>query len=292
MTAEQKKGKYVYYHCTGFEGRCGNTYIREERLADLLGDVVKPIHITEEIADDIADALRATDTDAEQQRGESLRQVEQRRRTVVSKIDRGYEDFVSDRISEVSWTRKSAEWEAELQTVVTERARLQQPRPPATATADKILELAKQAEFLYKRQDPAQQRRLLETVLSNCTFDCGTLCPTYSKPFDLLVRGNETGEWRRGWDSNIRRVLKTKNLREIRFLCFRSIRRSASVRVRFAYAKANRNTCSQRRDPLSHSAGVDHLRACNKTATGTSAVQFVEPVAPRAQRDPRGVLGG
>src|SRR5258708_4171539 len=24
-----------------------------------------------------------------------------------------------------------------------------------------------------------------------------SLCPTYSKPFDLLVRGNETGEWRR-----------------------------------------------------------------------------------------------
>jgi len=36
---------------------------------------------------------------------------------------------------------------------------------------------------------------LLEIVLSNCTFDRGTLCPTYSKPFDLLARGNETGNW-------------------------------------------------------------------------------------------------
>src|SRR5439155_15475681 len=71
----------------------------------------------------------------------------------------------------------------------------------ATVTAGKILELARQAEFLYKTQDPAEQRRLLETVLSNCTFDRGTLCPTYSSPFDLLVRGNETGNWRRGWDS-------------------------------------------------------------------------------------------
>ena len=38
MTAELKKGKYVYYRCTGFKGRCGNTYIRQEALADLLGD--------------------------------------------------------------------------------------------------------------------------------------------------------------------------------------------------------------------------------------------------------------
>jgi hypothetical protein len=67
-------------------------------------------------------------------------------------------------------------------------------------TAGKILELAKQAENHYKSQDPAEQRRLLETVLSNCTFDRGSLSATYSSPFDLLVRGNETGDWRSVWD--------------------------------------------------------------------------------------------
>jgi site-specific DNA recombinase len=28
MTAELKKQRYLYYHCTGFRGRCGNTYVR------------------------------------------------------------------------------------------------------------------------------------------------------------------------------------------------------------------------------------------------------------------------
>jgi hypothetical protein len=82
-----------------------------------------------------------------------------------------------------------------------ERARLDRSQAPTIATAEKILELAKQAEILYKSQNPTEQRRLLETVLSNCTFDRKTLCPTYSSPFDLLVKGNETGNWRRGWDS-------------------------------------------------------------------------------------------
>lgn len=107
---------------------------------------------------------------------------------------------MSDRISEAFWTRKSAEWE--LQTVDAERARLERTHAPAIATAEKILELAKKAEILYKSQNPAEQRRLLETVLSNCTFDRGSLKPTYTSPFDLLVKGNETGNWRRGWDSN------------------------------------------------------------------------------------------
>jgi hypothetical protein len=201
MTAEKKKGKYIYYRCTGFKGACGNTYMREERLAEVLGDVIAPIQITEEIAESIAAALRTTEQDAECRRVEELSQADQRRRVVVSKLDRGYEDFLEGRISEAFWTRKSQEWEAELQTIDRERSRLQQTSTVASVKAAKILELAKQAEKLYKSQIPTEQRRMLDLVLSNCTFDRGSLCPTYAKPFDLLVRGNKTGNWRRGWDS-------------------------------------------------------------------------------------------
>lgn len=51
MTAEKKKGKYIYYRCTELEGACGNTYVREEQFADLLGDVIAPLQITEEVAE-------------------------------------------------------------------------------------------------------------------------------------------------------------------------------------------------------------------------------------------------
>ena len=85
-----------------------------------------------------------------------------------------------------------------------ELGRLTAPTADWALTGERILELAKQAHFLYLKQDPAEQRRLLETVLSNCTFDRGSLCPTYTKPFDVLVRGRETEDWRREWDSNPR----------------------------------------------------------------------------------------
>src|SRR5262245_18749855 len=206
MTAEKKKGRYVYYRCTGFKGACGNTYIREEALSELLGTIVAPIQITSEVADGIASALQTSDAESERARTEALRVLDQRRAKVMAKIDRGYDDFVSGKISDGFWTRKSPEWETEVSEIDRARARLLQPRPPATATAQTILELAQRAVFLYETQDPVEQRRLLETVLSNCTFDRGTLYPTYSKPFDLLVRGNETGDWRGRRDSKIGRA--------------------------------------------------------------------------------------
>jgi Recombinase/Recombinase zinc beta ribbon domain len=133
MTAEKKKGKYVYYRCTGFKGACGNAYICQERLADLFGDVLKPIQITPDIAEGTATAIRQSDDAVECQRKASLQHIDHRRRTIVSKIDRGYEDYVSGRISEAFWARKSAEWESNLQAVDAERARLDRSQAPTVA---------------------------------------------------------------------------------------------------------------------------------------------------------------
>ena len=40
MTAERKKAKYTYCWCTNYRGSCGNTYVREEALVDLLSAIV------------------------------------------------------------------------------------------------------------------------------------------------------------------------------------------------------------------------------------------------------------
>jgi hypothetical protein len=56
----------VYYRCTGYHGACGNTYIREERLATLLGTVISPIQITPAIADDLVAALDSAGAELEQ----------------------------------------------------------------------------------------------------------------------------------------------------------------------------------------------------------------------------------
>jgi hypothetical protein len=95
----------VYYRCTGFHGACGNTYIREEKLANLLGTVITPIQITREIADDIARALRSEEADDGHRRQSTISGLDRHRQDVSGKLDRGYDDFVSGKISENFWTR-------------------------------------------------------------------------------------------------------------------------------------------------------------------------------------------
>jgi hypothetical protein len=74
--------------------------------------------------------------------------------------------------------------------VTAELSALERPAMSFVATGERIIELVKRAGILYKTQDPTQQRRVLDSVLSNCSFDRGSVSPTYKKPFDLFVRGN------------------------------------------------------------------------------------------------------
>src|SRR5262245_31008809 len=72
------------------------------------------------------------------------------------------------------------------------------------AAALQILELAQSAYSSYVTKNPREQARLAKTVVSNSTFDRGSLSPTYIKPFDVFANGGNTGDWLAKLDSKLR----------------------------------------------------------------------------------------
>jgi len=132
----------------------------------------------------------------------TIMRLQQQQLLLRSKLDRAYDDRLSGRISDELWSSKSAELEAELQRVRAEMDRHERAGHEYEATGLQILEFAQNAYSLYVTENPPEQARLVKTLLSNSTFDRGTLCPTYRKPFDLFAKGAETGDWLLRLDSN------------------------------------------------------------------------------------------
>jgi len=187
-------------------------------LSRLFGEVVRRVEIPETIADWIAEALRESQADKERFHRTAVMRLQQRYLSVQAKLDRAYEDRLAGKISDELWLRKSGEWEEELELTRRETAKHERASHDYAVTGSKILELAKNAHRLFVQQNPTEQARLLKTLLSNCTFDRGSLCPTYTKPFDLLVEGNESGAWLGGRDSNPDNVVQRRRRRLGRFL--------------------------------------------------------------------------
>jgi hypothetical protein len=125
--------------------------------------------------------------------------LQQQQLQVQAKLDKAYDDRLTGAISEELWSRRAAEWEAEINRVRGEMARLEDAGRDYAVMGLRILELAKNAYSRFNSHDPVDQAKLLKTVLSNCTFDRGSLCPTYNKPFDLFAGGNESALPERCW---------------------------------------------------------------------------------------------
>ncbi|HVP06804.1 MAG TPA: hypothetical protein VMS71_03105 [Candidatus Acidoferrum sp.] len=87
------------------------------------------------------------------------------------------------------WRDVSAKWRSEQEQVGSQIERYQSANREYVDTALEILELAERAYPLYVSQNGQEKRKLLNSVLSNCTFDGITLYPTYKNPFDLIAEG-------------------------------------------------------------------------------------------------------
>ena len=131
-----------------------------------------------------------------------MMRLQQQQLLVRAKLDRAYDDRLSGQIPDELWSRKSTELEAESQRIRAEMAQHERASHDCKASWLQILELAQSAYSLDVAENPHEQARLVKTLLSNCSFDCGTLTPTYIKPFGLFARGSENERWLLGLDSN------------------------------------------------------------------------------------------
>jgi site-specific DNA recombinase len=204
VTAELKKGRYAYYHCTGYRGKCALPYMREEELGNRLGQIVKDIYIPDEILGQLEHSLLKDKGRAEAQTKAEGERLKQRLAQVRGRIERAYLDKIDGKISEEFWGARSSDWNREEQQILMAMQGLEQQRPERILDGVKILELANKAYFLYLKQSPAEKAKLLRIILSNCKVDAASVYPTYRKPFDLIFQRAKNEEWRARRDSNPR----------------------------------------------------------------------------------------
>ena len=205
VTAELKKGKYVYYRCSGYRGKCALPRFREQEIADKMAHVLEHVQIPEEIARAIEMSLERVHV---QSRGERAQEGAHLGRELTSlhvRMDAAYMDKLDGKISEEFWRRKQTDWEGEERRINSLIAGLNDDKSgERLLNMRRILELAQNAHSLYLTRKPAEQAELLKKVLLNCSIDAVSLYPTYRKPFDLICNRVKNQEWSGREDLNLR----------------------------------------------------------------------------------------
>jgi hypothetical protein len=187
MVGEIKKGRYVYYHCTGYKGKCPKPYTREEVLEKKFTELLRGISFSEEVLAWVSQALRESHGEERKCHEEAIGKLQREHRRIQDRIDAMYMDKLDGRIDNDFFDRKASEFRTERCRVMRDIEAHQNAKKSYIEEGIRLLDLARRAPVLFENQLPAQKRKLLDFVLSNCRWNDGQLEPEYRKPFDMLA---------------------------------------------------------------------------------------------------------
>jgi hypothetical protein len=204
ITAERKKGKYVYYRCTGYRGKCATPRLTESQMSERLGAILQQIQIPDHVLACLQESLARDQEQAQTITAAQRNALQPRLSALQKRIDQAYQDKLDGKIPEDLWERKMQEWTREERRIQDAQARQEQPNNERLLTAQRTLELANKAYSLYLTRNPQEQAQLLRMVLLNCAIDGTTVQPTYRKPFDLIFERAKTEQWSGREDLNLR----------------------------------------------------------------------------------------
>jgi hypothetical protein len=140
----------------------------------------------------VKDALRQSHVDERQFHEEAIDRLQAEYKRLQNRLDAMYVDKLDGRVDQGFFDRKSAEWRAEQSRLVRTIEEHQNANQVYLDEGAHLLELSQKAYELFIKQEPREQRRLLDFVLSNCTWKDNELSVEFRQPFDLIAVAAET----------------------------------------------------------------------------------------------------
>ena len=194
VVGEVKKERYVYYHCIGYADKCqGNPaicrrhYVREEALEKQFTELLGQLKFDDEVLDWVRDALHASHADERREHEEAIKRHQAEYKRLQDRIHAIYVDKLDGLIDPAFFDKMSNQWREEQNRCQREIDRHQNADKSYLDDGVQLLELARNAQRLFAKQEPREKRRLLNFVLSNCTWEDGEVVATLRQPFDILA---------------------------------------------------------------------------------------------------------
>jgi DNA invertase Pin-like site-specific DNA recombinase len=191
FVGELKKGKYVYYHCTGNRGKCSEPYTRQEVLTQEFANVLQGLVIPPPILEWLGDAVLASDQTEQAARAQAIRKLQARFDQIQARMETMYLDKLDGRITQEFYEKHSAVWRCEQDGLLRRIQDTEKAMPAPIDQAVDMLRLTSRASELFLQQSAAEQRRLLQTVVEKAAWQDGALRMTLFEPFEIMRHSNQ-----------------------------------------------------------------------------------------------------
>ena len=159
--------------------------MREEVLEEQFTELLGRLRFDDEVLEWVREALQASHADERREHEEAIGRLRAEHKRLGERINAMYIDKLDGKIGGDFYDKFAGEWREEQTRCLREIDRHQAAEQSYMDEGVQILELARNAQSLFERQEPRQKRRLLNFVLSNCSWEDGEV--RVRQPFDLLA---------------------------------------------------------------------------------------------------------
>ena len=187
IVGEMKKQRYVYYHCAGYKRKCLEPYVREEALEGQFTELLDRLTFDAEVLDWVREALSQSHDDERQAHDEAIKRLQAQSGRLQNRLDAMYVDKLDGRIDAASFDRMAAAWRSEQAECLRLIEQHQTANQSYMAEGIRLLELARNARRLFEKQEAREKRRLLDFLVSNCSWKDNRLTAEFRQPFSLLA---------------------------------------------------------------------------------------------------------
>jgi site-specific DNA recombinase len=136
----------------------------------------------------VRDALHASHADERREHEEAIRRHQAEYKRLQDRINAMYVDKLDGLVETAFFEKMSNQWRDEQNRCLRETERYQNADKSYKDEGVALLDLARNAQRLFAKQEPREKRRLLNFVLSNCTWENGEVVATFRQPFDMLAK--------------------------------------------------------------------------------------------------------
>jgi DNA invertase Pin-like site-specific DNA recombinase len=110
LVGEIKKGRYIYYHCTFYKGKCPEPYVREEVLEEKFTEILRSLHFDQEVLELVRQAMVESHEDEVRCHQEALDRLRGQYDRLQRWIETAYEDRLDGRLDAATYDAKVAVW--------------------------------------------------------------------------------------------------------------------------------------------------------------------------------------
>ncbi len=172
-------------------------YVKEDNILDQLGGVLDGFTLTAEVVEAIVRGLNETHRKAMTAKERAAEGFRAEAKELEAKEDRLFDRFDANEIDRTTYDRQLLRLRDQKAETFEQLRQIDRAEDEKyLVTAERVLELAKNAKSLWEARSPSERRDFLERLVCNPRLEGRTVRYDVRKPFDVILKMAGSEGWR------------------------------------------------------------------------------------------------